>query len=144
MDRGAWWASVHGVAKSQTRLSTAQQPGVPRPERVLGLWAPELSSGWSPWTVGAMEGSGQGRVAQNLVVRRCLFFHSLKLLKTLMQIRSLGIVHLPLNGQSTGHCLHWGHSHLCCWWWEPGGGQFIENYVDLQIHTQKCIPGNSL
>ena len=21
MDRGAWWASVHGVAKSQTRLS---------------------------------------------------------------------------------------------------------------------------
>ena len=22
MDRGAWWAAVHGVAKSQTRLST--------------------------------------------------------------------------------------------------------------------------
>ena len=22
MDRGAWWATVHGVAKSQTRLST--------------------------------------------------------------------------------------------------------------------------
>ena len=21
MDRGAWWAAVHGVAKSQTRLS---------------------------------------------------------------------------------------------------------------------------
>ena len=21
MDRGAWWATVHGVAKSQTRLS---------------------------------------------------------------------------------------------------------------------------
>ena len=24
MDRGAWWAAVHGVAKSQTRLSTFQ------------------------------------------------------------------------------------------------------------------------
>ena len=22
MDRGAWWATVHGVARSQTRLST--------------------------------------------------------------------------------------------------------------------------
>ena len=22
MDRGAWWATVHGVAQSQTRLST--------------------------------------------------------------------------------------------------------------------------
>ena len=45
MDKGAWWASVHGVAKSQTRLSTAQQPGVPQPERGPGWWAPELSSG---------------------------------------------------------------------------------------------------
>ena len=25
MERGAWWATVHGVAKSQTRLSTAQK-----------------------------------------------------------------------------------------------------------------------
>ena len=25
MNRGAWWATVHGVAKSWTRLSTAQQ-----------------------------------------------------------------------------------------------------------------------
>ena len=24
MDRGAWWATVHGVAKSQTRLSTGK------------------------------------------------------------------------------------------------------------------------
>ena len=25
MDRGAWWAADHGVAKSWTRLSSAQQ-----------------------------------------------------------------------------------------------------------------------
>ena len=25
MDRGAWWATVHGVTKSQTRLSTELQ-----------------------------------------------------------------------------------------------------------------------
>ena len=27
MDRGAWWATIHGVAKSQTRLSTAHAEG---------------------------------------------------------------------------------------------------------------------
>ena len=27
MDRGAWWAIVHGVAKSQTRLSNFTSPG---------------------------------------------------------------------------------------------------------------------
>ena len=26
MDRGAWWATVHGVAKSQTQLSTSILP----------------------------------------------------------------------------------------------------------------------
>ena len=25
MDRGAWWATVHGVAKNQTQLMTKQQ-----------------------------------------------------------------------------------------------------------------------
>ena len=26
MDRGAWWATVHGVTKSQTQLRTGTQP----------------------------------------------------------------------------------------------------------------------
>ena len=26
MNRGAWWATAHGVAKSQTQLSTAPSP----------------------------------------------------------------------------------------------------------------------
>ena len=37
MDRGAWWATVHGVAKSQTRLSTHQHtagsPDIPAQEK---------------------------------------------------------------------------------------------------------------
>ena len=34
MDRGAWWAMVHRVAKSQTRLKQLRThtPTVPRPE----------------------------------------------------------------------------------------------------------------
>ena len=28
MDRRAWWATVHGVTKSQTRLSTQQQDAI--------------------------------------------------------------------------------------------------------------------
>ena len=32
MDRGAWWATVHGAAKSRTRLSTHDmQGGAPGP-----------------------------------------------------------------------------------------------------------------
>ena len=30
-DRGAWWAAVHGVAKSQTQLSTEQPQPQPPP-----------------------------------------------------------------------------------------------------------------
>ena len=29
MGRGAWWATVHGVSKSQTQLSTAQHTELP-------------------------------------------------------------------------------------------------------------------
>ena len=28
MDRGGWWVTVHGVTKSQTRLSTSQPPKI--------------------------------------------------------------------------------------------------------------------
>ena len=28
MDRGAWWATVHGVAKSGTRLNDLEQQGL--------------------------------------------------------------------------------------------------------------------
>ena len=31
MDRGAWWATVHGVAQSQTRLSGSAQHSTPTP-----------------------------------------------------------------------------------------------------------------
>ena len=32
MDRGAWWATVHGVAKSQTRLSDYTQVNLSDPK----------------------------------------------------------------------------------------------------------------
>ena len=32
MDRGAWWATVHGVAKSWTRLSMHEQAANNKPE----------------------------------------------------------------------------------------------------------------
>ena len=40
MDRGAWWATVHGVAKSRTRLTgEEQQPqGLPNLYQILLLW----------------------------------------------------------------------------------------------------------
>ena len=36
MDRGAWWATVHGVAKSWTRLSDFTSVG---PDALMGLLA---------------------------------------------------------------------------------------------------------
>ena len=35
-DRGTWWATVHGVAKSQTRPSSQARTGLPVQE--AGLW----------------------------------------------------------------------------------------------------------
>ena len=37
MDRGAWWAAVHGVAKSQIRLSTHALVDVSSPEDCDGF-----------------------------------------------------------------------------------------------------------
>ena len=34
VDRGAWWATVHGVAKSQTQLSGLKQAKKPEARRV--------------------------------------------------------------------------------------------------------------
>ena len=43
MDRGAWWATVHGVAKSRTRLSDFTLP--------LPLPAETSTLAWKiPWT----------------------------------------------------------------------------------------------
>ena len=44
MDRGAWWATVHGVAKSQTRLTgEEQQPqGLPNLYQILLLRFSEI------------------------------------------------------------------------------------------------------
>ena len=63
MDRGAWWATVHGVAKSQTRLSyrcyccdpiDGSPPGSPAPgilqARTLEWAAISFSSAWK-WKV---------------------------------------------------------------------------------------------
>ena len=36
MDRGVWWAIVHGVSKSQTRLSTTQQQTTLIMQQTLG------------------------------------------------------------------------------------------------------------
>ena len=44
MDGGAWWATVHGVAKSRTQLSTFPKIKIPGAARVpqLPLWCLSL------------------------------------------------------------------------------------------------------
>ena len=39
MDRGAWWATIHGVAKSRTRLSDFSATSVIL--KLKGIWATE-------------------------------------------------------------------------------------------------------
>ena len=38
MDRGAWWATVHGVVKNQIGLSTQEQEYGQSPTRLLCPW----------------------------------------------------------------------------------------------------------
>ena len=53
MDRGAWWAAVHGVAKSQTRLSnftfTFHFPALERKWQPTPVFLPEESQGRGAW-----------------------------------------------------------------------------------------------
>ena len=52
MDRGVWWATVHKIAKSQTRLRdththTCTQAGVHHHRRPCGLPAHNTGNGWT-------------------------------------------------------------------------------------------------
>ena len=48
MDRGAWWATVHGVEKSQTQLSTTQQLRTETSPLLLSFHWPKLVTQPSP------------------------------------------------------------------------------------------------
>ena len=57
MNRGAWWATVHGVAKSWTRLSDFHFTSFSRPT-VPCYIAPSL--GWPIWQVTSSKPAGEG------------------------------------------------------------------------------------
>ena len=72
MDRGAWWAAVHGVAKSWTRLSnfpfTFHFHAL---EKEMATHSSVLS--WEiPWTEepGGLQPMGSHRVGHNLVTKQ--------------------------------------------------------------------------
>ena len=50
MDGGAWWATVHGVAKSQTRLSdftfTFHSPALEKEMATHSVFLPGETQGW--------------------------------------------------------------------------------------------------
>ena len=43
MDKGAWWATVHGVAKSRTRLSDLKQQLYTQGTLLKIMWQPGLT-----------------------------------------------------------------------------------------------------
>ena len=47
MDRGAWWAAVHGVAQSRTRLKRLSMHACKRPALSLSSVFPRLP--WRAW-----------------------------------------------------------------------------------------------
>ena len=49
-DRGAWGATVRGVAKTQTRLSNWSTAKALRREGALSLWEWSWAGRWSRWT----------------------------------------------------------------------------------------------
>ena len=56
MDRGAWWATVHGVTKSQTRLSDLAHTGTELPPGLItGGQGSSLSQNHSQTFLQALE-----------------------------------------------------------------------------------------
>ena len=66
MDRGAWWAAVHGVTKSQTRLSdftfTFHLMHWRRKWQPTPVFLPGESQGWEP---GGLQSMGSHRVGHD-------------------------------------------------------------------------------
>ena len=60
MDGGAWWAAVHGVAKSRTRLSDFTFMHWRRKWQPTPVFLPGESQGWGAWWA-AFYGVAQGR-----------------------------------------------------------------------------------
>ena len=80
MDGGSWWATVHGVAKSHTRLSdftfTFKDPCDYTELIWRRQWHPTPVLVWKiPWTEkpGTLQSMGSGRVGHNWVTSLSLF-----------------------------------------------------------------------
>ena len=69
MDRGAWWATVHGIAKNWTRLSTCSF------ERKKGreIWGPGCRGGGAGWGGSSQQAalSVQRRAPREVQLRPC-------------------------------------------------------------------------
>ena len=67
MDRGAWWAAVHGVAKSWTRLSdftfTFHFPALEKEMATTPVFLPGESQGWG--SLGGLPSMGSHRVGHD-------------------------------------------------------------------------------
>ena len=70
MDRGAWWAAVHGIVKSWTRLndftfifhSHALEKEIATHSSVLALRIPRMGESWTELDGRELHRVGQGRV----------------------------------------------------------------------------------
>ena len=51
MDRGAWWAAVHGVAKSRARLSDQHLLTLSEKVKILSLIRKKTNVCWSHWSL---------------------------------------------------------------------------------------------
>ena len=83
MDRGAWWAAVHGVAKSQTRLSTftftfhfhALEKEMATHSSVLAWKIPGMGEPWWAAIYGVTQSQTQLRRLSSCSSRLCCFIY---------------------------------------------------------------------
>ena len=73
MDRGAWWATVHGVTKSQTRLSDLAHTGTELPPGLItGGQGSSLSQNHSQTFLQALEATSTNSNVSAGRMRHCL------------------------------------------------------------------------
>ena len=129
MDRGAWWATVHGVSKSRTRLSTAQHwwKWAPRPPLALVTCCVHQAESSCPRhkEVRVLAGKCREGASASLCPRvmsrvlqlrgRCVLFRPLMLAVVLLHKRHVLDTSLLSNAFSPPHCTPRFQVPGACW-----------------------------
>ena len=148
MDGGAWWAAVHGVAKSQTGLSDftftfhlhALEKEMATHSRVLAWRIPETGE---PGGLPSMGSHRVGHDWSNLAAAAASSLDDKESSLCVVVFPLCGIVHFTLR--ASWMCISYGTFHILCWFYGCRAGA-IPCRVALvmgiwKVEVEPMLPG---